>query len=609
MEFKPKYQTGGSFDSFYVGYKPTPNQNQKSAPSRSSGKGGSNDNEGKATEKDLLNKIHDLEGLPNETAEVINQFRKLWQTNLGDLSPNQIASSMLSVTAQAAKLKVSKELYDQAREAAKNNGSYGEPAMADGKVFYKDENNQIKPLDLDKYLNMNNKPKILTVGELQWERAFNPSLKFQDKPYSIISNSMGPKGFQTLIDASIKSIGSSENKYGGQIRTDVLEGLKALENLELTKEQLEVLNNNITVSGLYKYNIVNKDQLKQIKALTTHILSVIPQEAKDWAKYKTGITDSNTAAEVMLLNYLTSQNDETHSITVDYEGKINSDGSVSDKDETNTRSGFWTQFIKGEGGIDRAFNIITSAGVGEKVIGKYYSALPGTDKGPDTLQALLADRDLQGVTQSIEGITFGSTPLNSFDLSGVIYDNSGGYRVTLPTKIVNGIKVVNFDYLEAYNEIIKKLKDQGITEIHSEYQTKLGEALKDAGMDNLVDSNGLPNKDKFGMFLVIQGYTTDNVKSVENTYNNEKKREVKTIEIVEDPSDQLKALLEEKLGIDYGYIFHPDVYRASVFIPISTNPLDAINADNISVNDTQARNLEYQWQKSKLDNMKSTKSK
>jgi hypothetical protein len=79
-----------------------------------------------------------------------------------------------------------------------------------------------------------------------------------------------------------------------------------------------------------------------------------------------------------------------------------------------------------------------------------------------------------------------------------MYSNSGGMVVTLPCKIVNGHKEVNLGVKKTYEEAIQEVESKGLSKNSPEYYKILGEVLKQKGLNSLLDSNGYPDKNKFG---------------------------------------------------------------------------------------------------------------
>jgi hypothetical protein len=64
--------------------------------------------------------------------------------------------------------------------------------------------------------------------------------------------------------------------------------------------------------------------------------------------------------------------------------------------------------------------------------------------------------------------------------------------------------------------------------------------LHDKGLDELLDSNGLPNVNRFQQFLVISAYGVDKDDKFENNTNGTENQFLEEV----DPEDSLVTLLE-----------------------------------------------------------------
>jgi len=86
------------------------------------------------------------------------------------------------------------------------------------------------------------------------------------------------------------------------------------------------------------------------------------------------------------------------------------------------------------------------------VNGTSYPALPGI-KNDMSIDSMLSTSGLDRIVLSKQGITFGDQQLNPEDLKDVMYANSGRNAiVTLPCKIVNGVKQVNLAVRDEYEK-------------------------------------------------------------------------------------------------------------------------------------------------------------
>ena len=96
-----------------------------------------------------------------------------------------------------------------------------------------------------------------------------------------------------------------------QYDTKALQGLKVLQSLQ-ENDQAKALGA-VTAEGLYKYNIIDKTQLGQIKALTTYMRAILPDRAKTWAAFKLNTSDKEQATEDLVFQYLLSGNKTSNS--------------------------------------------------------------------------------------------------------------------------------------------------------------------------------------------------------------------------------------------------------------------------------------------------------
>ena len=164
-----------------------------------------------------------------------------------------------------------------------------------------------------------------------------------------------------------------------------------------------------------------------------------------------------------------------------------------------------------------------------------------------------------------------------------MYDNGGGMVVTLPSKIVNGVRVVDLSILNQYNEAKQLFNQQktGDPQKDLELQAKI---LHDKGLDELLDSNGLPNVNRFQQFLVISAYGVDKDDKFENNTNGTENQFLEEV----DPEDSLVTLLEQTLSTDnkksnykidiFNWYAVADwgknydrIFKGNLYIPITNN--------------------------------------
>lgn len=291
-------------------------------------------------------------------------------------------------------------------------------------------------------------------------------------------------------------------------------------------------------------------------------------------------------------------------------GKAAKDKDGNSKDD-DIKSNPLMQMVQERGGVPRTWEIVTrDSNVKMSVDGTFYSQIPKV-VDDTSIDKMLTESGFSGILDSKQGITFGDQNIKPEQLKDIMYSNTGGMIVTLPCKIVNGHKEVNLGIKKTYEDAIQEVESQGISKQSPDYNKVLGEILKKKGLNNLIDSNGYPDKTKFAQFLVVEAYATTKVKGLDTSSQ--------YIEKVRNPGKDLeerliKALSTNKdkndysLDIDY-WIYGDDVYRGTMFIPLTNNLNASINAWGDQIKVDASKDLENKFQNfNKASNMKSSNS-
>ena len=552
--------------------------------------------------KDKLDMIKELfkqvQGLPVDVSQVYQHMVGVFNKARAfgeEMSSDDIAAMYLSSMNEIAKLKYSQKAYEDARNVAVANDAMNEIAVgANGEIaLYDSENQKVKRGSLKQLKESDGKLTALTNGQLLTMRAHSPNLAFDDQVFDIVNNGIGMSKIATHIKSIAGTIGSMETKIEGitKVESDKIKsGLKELAEAP---------------EGYYKITQEKKDSSANINAALNYIYSILPKN------YRTILElNSNGNGQKLIYSMLVSQVKDYDKMDIDpLSGKA---ANKEEKDSSEKiKSNPLMQLIQGEGGVPRTWNLITKdSNVKMSVDGIEYSQLPKITEDM-SLDKMLSESGIAGILDSKQGITFGDQSISPDQLKDVMYSNSGGMVVTLPCKIVNGHKEVNLGIKKTYEEAIQEVESKGISKNSSEYYKMLGEVLKQKGLNSLLDSNGYPDRNKFGQFLVVEAYTTDKIKNLDTSSQ--------YIEKVKNPDAQLeermiKALSTDSkksnynLDIDY-WLYGDDVYRGTVFIPLNNNLNAAINASGNQISVENARELENKFQNfNKASNMKSSNS-
>lgn len=617
MKVTPKHQKGGNLDAFFTTYVPVQIQatNQTSSQQRSSGNSQSSE-KGKLTEKDFFDMLKDIDGLPNEMNAIVGNLMNTFRLSaLTGVDPGDLATTYLSNLYQVKVASQNKAAYDKAVEQANKNGSMAEPAISmDGKLVVQNADGKITTVSLSNYFENKDQYAPLTVSNLANLRAYSPELAYKSGIFDIINNSVGFESFQKLLDQAQISLGS--NKYSEKSITDkqALQGLEYLQSLPEERKQ-EVLNQ--ALDGNYAYLYTNDSNIQQVQSLINYLQAVIPDRMKTWAAWKSQTADKETASRTLISEYLSGRINTSRALTITAP-KATSSSSKSSAGE-DPKEGQWVQMQVGRGGNDSTFSILNNRTL-LTVNGKYYGDTPGLDKHK-SFNDYLTDSGIRKVIKNMNNITFGDTQISSDSYNDMIVDaNGGAMMVTLP---ITPEGKVDFSVLDTYTNIDNNLRGQGLKPDSLEYNTQLVQELVSNGLGYLVDAqNGTIDMSKFGHFLVLRGLTNSKAKIIKNG----KKTDIDDAnsQYMIDSSDdsQLYDIIsqtlsnketgEYKLDPNDWWIFEGGwdrIYSGNIFIPISMNTINGMNADENDIKSSTALQYEQNMQQiQKANNQRPTGS-
>lgn len=594
MRVIPKRQKGGSmFDQFFTTYTPVQVEAPRQTTQQKSSGTSQSSEKGRLTEKDFFDMLKDIDGLPNEMNAIVSNLMSTFRLSaLTGVDPGDLATTYLSNLYQVKVASQNKDRYDKVVEQANKNGAMAEPAISiDGKLVVQSSDGRISTVSLDNYFQNKDRYNLLTVSNLANLRAYSPELAYNPEVFNIINNSVGFESFQALIKQAAQTLGSTEYTRNGMFSAEgnASKGWALLQTLR-EDDRVQAMSS-VTAEGLYKYKIIDKNQLGQINALTDYMLAVLPDNAKTWAALKTGQTNKDQAAGDLVLTYLLGRQNVTHDFDISYSGDMDkvqgSKSSSSGGSQEDPKEGFWRQIQSGKGGDDFTYTILTKTGR-MSVSGKFYGTTPGMDTNK-SLGDYINDSQVGYLIKNNKNITFGDTKIsvNSFN-DVMINANSGAAVVSLPIKIDG---TVDLSVADRWVAIQDKLKASGLSEESPEYNQRLKQLVHENQLDGLLDANGLPNKNRFGHFLVLEGFTSDKAKAVKNN------KQVSFGDIESDfilPAgddseiyDMIEKGLSNKDRGEYEFnrnwdwsIGHNELYKGNIYIPLNTNPINAYNADD-----------------------------
>ena len=601
----PRKMQMGGVAPFYI-YRPYTSGMEQSMSSQVSASGTSSSSSKKDNEgKDKLDMIKELfkaiqgQGLPIDVSTVYQDISKVLNKAKAfgeDLSTDDIASMYLNSMLKINNLKYSKDVFDKAKAQATANDALNEYAVtAGGALVLQNKEGEVKLGTYQDYISSKGKWNPITNDQLLNLRAYSPNMALfkGDELMQIVNNGVGMTKIAAQIKSMASTLGSSEQK---------IEGISEVENKRI-KSGLQILaGTNGTPDGFYKVTQDKKDSSTNVKAALTYIYNMLPTNYKTVLKMHSGSEDNSKA---LIASMLSSQISDYYK-----EDVAPLTGKASDKDKDSLdklSSNPQLAMMREIGGSPINYSIVTrDSNTKMSVNGTAYPALPGV-KNDMSIDSMLSTSGLDRIVLSKQGITFGDQQLNPEDLKDVMYANSGRNAiVTLPCKIVNGVKQVNLAVRDEYEKAEQKAANQAARGTN-EYLRILGQELKNVHLDSLLDSNGLPDKNMFSEFLIVEAYTTDKI-----DLNNKNSQ---YIEKVRNPSEDLENRINQALSTDNkksNYkidvkdklslfeLTYNDVYRGTVFIPINNNPAAAMLNDNIKID--QQQDLEELYQISNKSN-------
>lgn len=625
MKVIPKLQDGG-FMSLFTQYtpvqSPAPSQSARGSASREErGSEREESTKGKLTEKDLFELVSKVDGLPNDTRALVSSLQNMFQmqqiTGTSDVS--DLASTYLSNLYQIKMASYNKKEYDKAYTEVTKNGGLNEYAItASGQVIVMDEDDNLKQISVAELLKGTSKYRPLTNSNLLYLRAYQPEYINNNQILNTVANGIGMEQVDKMIREKLSSLGTSETvRSGYSVKADsyIAQGLNVLSQVESAAVAGQT---GMTLDGMYKNKIITKDQKQQAEAALQYIYNTLPDNAKTLLSIKAGnASNPQAGAQAVILQLITSRMSQTNSSETTWEGTLEQvtksgkgkSGSGSGDDglgSDDIKTAPYYNMSRMIGGNPTSLSINKGTNYQMDVDGINYPSIPGFDGKPigkTSLENLLVS-GLQGVVTDKNAITFGNVVLSSNDFENVMYDGTGGTMAILPTKLSNtGRKVVDLEALDRWEAANKQLRDMGIESIDDpEHQQEIVQVLYQNQLEKLVNvSSGSLDYSALGQFMIVDGYAVDH--SSKNTF-----KDSSFVTKVDETSDEI-PMIERALSTDkdqsnykidvdnwYDWNGHNTVYKGSIYIPITSNQLQALTASGQHVKEGPAIQKEYEYQ-------------
>lgn len=612
-----KFDQGGATPP-YVAYQPVIVSDKRTSaiPEEAvAAKVASDADKGKLTSKDLYTMLKEkLKGLPSDVDVAMQKLQSVEESlNLDffhDFTSN-VENRYLNALQTMNQLSFSREQYDKALDNVKSNGGLNEAAIDQYGQVYMTNGKDYKLMSPEKAKQSG--WKQMTNQDLLYLRANDPSLSGKDEILNVVNNGIGISQVTKMIQDSIGNLGTnsnSETAYATTQQGQLIQGLN-----DFIKAAQETGQYDASIEDLYKAQIINKTQAQQAQQAIAYIYKTLPQNAKSLLKTRTeGGTDKEALNLISTL--VLSKTSEDRSFTVDLEGgptkkSMSKDANAGSKDDTELKTSLPLQVMQDMGGADIApVTIDKGDGVQMSVYGSFFSAINDKKGEPivnTSLQNMLAQSGLQDIVKNVRSITFGDQKLTPEQLSKITYNNTGIVRADLP---VNEDGTVKLSVLDDFNAAMNEIKGLGNA---SREQV---EAIKAKyHLDQYLKDDGTPDPKHTAPFMLTEGYTTEKNGIEDTAY----------VKHIKNPTDDQIQLIKDSLTVGTGkdakvpdidtfdwynpfdYFGTENIYKATVYIPISNNVGAAIRGGNQNLDYNEALKYEMKYRNfQRMNNAKTT---
>lgn len=625
MKTIPKFQEGG-FASLFTQYVPlassTPRQ-QSTAPAKAESTQRETKKDDKLTQKDLITLVSQVDGLPNDTNYIVSKLNRIFSIqSLTGTSTSDMASSYLSNLISLKQANFNKKEYDKAYTVVNQNGALNEYAITiSGDVVVHDKEHNIKSVSVEELLKNRDQYSPLTNSNLLYLRAYDPKYTMNNAIFDTVQNGIGIEKVDKMIRERLGSLGTSEtirSGYSVKENDQIMQGLKVLSQIE--SEQIAGASG-MTLDGMYKNEIITKEQKEQAEAALVYIYSTLPENAKTLLSIKSGNSENPRKGAIDIIRQLiTSRMTVLNSSKSDYEGTLKQittkglrskteNGAVDDQYSDDVKTDPYYNMVRQIGGNDLKLTINKGSNQSMSVNGKVYGSVPDFQGKPIPRTSLsnMLSQGIQGITTDTTSITFGNVQLDSSDFDNIVYDGGSGAIGIFPVKIgPGGSKTIDLDSLTRWENAKTQLSRMGIDNIYdTENQEKIAKVLYDNNLEHLINiSDGSIDYSQFEQFLIVDGYAV--------TDSSDSKFESEFIREIYNPDDRLIKTLETALSTNsdkdnysidvdnwYDWNGHNNIYQGTIYIPITHNQLQALTASGQNIKEPVAMEKEYEWQMAK----------
>ncbi len=608
---------------------------EKSTTSSSTSSTTSKDESEKTKDKLLTNIAETLKGINGLNSDVNILYQELTnffdiQRYVGDFidDPMQYYSMYIRALNRVNQVKQSAKAFDSAYKELETKHSLDSPAIDPNGYVYVGigKTNEIKKVTPDEYLNNTDKYKLLRNSDLLYLRRNNPNYAFGDTYIDDISHSgTNIEDIYKFIKDILGKVGTdkqSRDTIIQQYGNGAVQGLQELNDLvqqgAANPETAKI------IAGLTgtqtEVNTSIESQVERAKLALQTISSILPRNMYSLLLLHSGSKENvgKLLTSIVFQGLSTDTTFKINGITqLDEQGNPKSgtrasgsgNGSGSDKEPLKDQT--LVAVIRGIGGTPGRIKLNEGTKSEMNIDVENYQ-IQGA-YSPGGLDKILSETKIMGISDPRK-IYFGDQLISSDSLGDVAYTGRGFSRVMLPIKSDGS---PDFTILSRFETVCDNLRAQGTDPVKAlgenatlEEKKKMGDALSSEGLYGLINSNGYPNLQNFGLFLLTEGITSSKSGIKQSTY----------VVQNDDKADKLQDILTQfksngevakKYELDRFSYWNPSdwgvglgsydkVFEGTIYIPINANELQADIATGNKLKDSDATQYEGEFQSARL---------
>ena len=573
------------------------------------------------TDKDLLKALDSLDALPNEVRAIQTELQNfiLDQSALGGLDSTTISMKYASLIGKMKIAKFNSDQYKEAYNQIKSNGGINEIAIdTDGYIYCRNRQdpNDFERFTAQEYLQNYNDYRAVSNQELLELRARSPELIDNNEVLKVVANGMGMPAIQTMINNAITKIGTTTMQQGGYSQVQINQIQQGIENIQ---EASENSNSEGKSTGiLQKLEVMSKDQQQQAKMALQYVYSTLPKSARALLEVKAAEGGVQGGVLGLLSTFIASKldftktEDEQRSKDPSSKGTKSTSTAVPKGVDPTLASLQLTPVMMTQLGMGERKQIATIHG-GKYGAKNYAQVVPIVNKegaalGAATTLAKVSESQLSGML-SWEDATMGGARIDQTAMMKVAITGGKMYVMNIPIdKSRNdGVIAPDIRYLRRLEEADQDIEVWKRQNRGKEITPKeINEIYKKHQLPVLMDEYGNINARDYAKFALFNGITKDcylipppdgtdivaeDVSKSAESYKN--------ILLSTDPSNK-EDFDEDNL---WDWNGHDTLYKATVFIPVSTNILSGAATSGQKITGADAVVIEARnQQKERLKN-------